>query len=104
MSMATATLDDFVDGGNPVAEKGSKVRLRKSKKTPQEKHLHMVLKGDSVARLERLQAIVHPPTQTGAVTTALQLFEAFINEYEAGSEFYIKREGDSGPIKYEIFD
>ena len=101
--MTTATLDQFVDN-EVIKDNTSRISLRKKKDLPKEKHLHLVLKGDSVARLEKLQTIVHPPTQTGAVTTALQLFEAFVEEYQNGSEFYIKREGDEVPIKYEIFD
>lgn len=103
MNAGTATLNNVVNNGGIAPEKGSKIFLRNKKEVPQEKHLHMVLKGDSIARLEKLQTVVIPPTQTGAVTTALQLFEAFINEHEAGSEFFIKRKGDSAPIKYEIF-
>lgn len=82
----------------------AKVILRKNtKETPQEKHLHLILKGDSIARLEMLQSIVYPPTQTEVVTTALQLFEELIKEYQAGSTLYIQRDGDKDPVRYNIF-
>ena len=101
--MTETTLDQFVDNG-VLPSHASKIKLRKKNVLPKEKHLHLILKGDSIARLERLQSIVQPSTQTGAVTTALQLFEAFIDEHQSGSEFYIKRKGETVPTKYEIFD
>lgn len=103
MNIGTATLDDFKEEAL-VPKRSSKIFLRKNKEVPKEKHIHIILKGDSVARLDKLQTIVEPTTQTEAISTALQLFEAFINEHESGSEFYIKRKNDSKPVKFEIFD
>lgn len=34
---------------------------------------------------------------------AYRLFEAMVNEAEAGASFFIKRKGDEAPVPYEVF-
>lgn len=79
-----------------------KLILRSKKKTVAKKNIHMILKGEDVARLEALRERVDPHTQTEVIINSLQLFDEILREYDSGSTFLIKRDGEEA-VEYEIF-
>lgn len=80
-----------------------KIQLKEHSKSAQ-KNIHMVIKGDNITRLEKLQAKVFPHTKTEVFINALQLFEALVDEYEKESDFYIKRKGYEKIEKIDFFE
>lgn len=92
---------DFLETDNQRSRRPIIIR---DKTIPNKKNYHLSLKGDSVARLEWLQARVGSGTQTEVFASALQLFEELLKEHEGGSEFYIKRNNQDNYEKYDLFE
>lgn len=96
-----ANLTDFLEADN---QRNRRPILLREKTIPNKKNFHLSLKGDSVIRLEWLQAKVSSGTQTDVFASALQLFEELLREHENGSEFYIKRNNQDNYEKYDLFE
>lgn len=54
-------------------------------------------------RFLALQRKMEAPDPGVVILNALRLFEAAVNESEAGSTFLIKRKSDVDPVPWEIF-
>jgi hypothetical protein len=54
-------------------------------------------------RLLALQATVQSKDLGEVSQNAYRLYEAMVNEAEAGAEFFIKRKGDDAPVPHEVF-
>lgn len=90
------TFEDTTNRGKPFI-------VRRKKQTVSKKNIHMILKGEDIARMDALRSRVHPQTQTEVIISSLQIFDALIKEYDAGATFYIKRDGDEEPVNYDVF-
>jgi hypothetical protein len=62
------------------------------------KRIQMDMPPRSVERLKRLQDITEAASYAEVMKNALRLYEALINEVEAGHEIMVKRDGITAPL------
>lgn len=93
----TGDLADDLDGD--VKAVTPVVRSKRNRK-----NIHLILKGDDIDKLEELTKRVNPSTKTEVIVSSLQLFSELLKEIDSDSTFYIKRDGDTEPQEYEIFE
>ncbi len=77
--------------------------IRKKSDSIAKKNIHLVLKGESINRLNKLSDRFEPSTNTNAISVSLQLTEAMLKEYDQGTRFFALRKGDDEPIEMEVF-
>jgi len=56
----------------------------------------------AIERLDALRDRVDAATDSEVIREALQLYEYFVKEIDAGTEFYVKRRNTKEPTKIQI--
>ncbi|MBG6119350.1 MULTISPECIES: hypothetical protein [unclassified Sphingobium] len=62
------------------------------------RRIQMDMPPKSVERLERLRDITEAASYAEVMRNALRLYEAMIEEVEAGNEIFVKRDGVVAPL------
>lgn len=62
------------------------------------KRIQMDMPPKSVERLKRLQTITEASSYAEVMKNALRLYEAMINEVEAGNDILVRRDGVIAPL------
>lgn len=73
-------------------------------KTPEEKvDVPLRFGKSSYDRLLALQSKVEADSLGNVAKNSFRVYEALVDEAEAGATFFIKRKGDDSPVPYEVF-